>query len=213
MQARRLRRSGPRLAMIGTSGPWVAPRGNRPTRSETAATASSKRLSTWQSASSARGGSFFPPRVFSTGRSGQPSVSLLFFFLSLPAERARKTVHTTGTKRKLTPCLESPSPLLAALTTARRTRKATTATLSSSRTVTLAAASCTFLPSQPRMVASDGSASSSSSSSSSTILTEGTCARFCALQHAMVPTRDLARSDLCRRHGRVAQTRVPAPQL
>lgn len=108
VQARRPRRSGPRLATTGTSGPWVAPRGNRPTRSATAATASSKRLSTWQSEPffsfappslsrnlSFENFAFFPLQLDSS----RPERFALFF----PPQEAWKTAHAIGTSKRLNP--------------------------------------------------------------------------------------------------------------
>lgn len=118
-QARRPRRSGPRLATTGTSGPWVAPRGNRPTRSETAATASSKRLSTWQSEPFF---SFVPPSFHSCPLLSFPESFLrelrLFSFqldssrperfaLFFPPQKGPEGYTYTQDKQEAEPCHES----------------------------------------------------------------------------------------------------------
>lgn len=82
---------------------------------------------------------FFPFNSTRVDRSALP-----FSFLR---KKAQKATHTLRISKRLNPVMNLPPP--AALTTARRTRKATTATLSSSLTVTLAAASCTCPLSPP----------------------------------------------------------------
>lgn len=139
-QARPRRRSAPRSARTGTSGPWAARRASRPTRSATAATASSKRSSTSQSQSARFLSGIWRPGIW---RDVRPSLEApkAGGGANLSPDRrppdAPACNHTPQSNLTL-----EPSPTPTAHITARRTRQGTTAISSSSRTATSAAASC-----------------------------------------------------------------------